>query len=485
MMRINRWRALPVPLLTVVLTLWIVSPTPLVQSQLNPLAANTAGRPHPHIIIIITTITRRLVCLSSPSLLSTLCCVVLLLMSGFTETVWGGGVSGVTPGSINGPVGVASLSSAGVTGWMGQSFYDWSTSTHYLTDSGHTGQVKAFNPSSSTGLTTFYSSTNTSTLIKAVGGDGNGTVYWVDVGRGIVSQRCINRTTRLWSSASTLINYPFKSSAVAVSLLYDTTTTGGGVLYFTDTTVIIRVVINSSLSCSAPPSTPLPLSRVGPTMTSVSNLTWSSDHRSIYFLDNGAVKQITLDTYTVTTLAPSTSFVHPTALTLLLDGQSLLIADLQSSGYSLLVRLFLLNSSTTIYASNVLQSSCSANQSYQSGTLSTSCWGVIHCMYLGSGTSSGLIHVHEVNTGRIKVIEWLTGRVWVLIGGGAANDGFTLPELIPSGWASGVGWQSSFEHTVTAIVFDPTGTIGYVAEPVSPTSPHCPPPPCLNMTGLC
>ena len=46
-------------------------------------------------------------------------------------------------------------------------------------------------------------------------------------------------------------------------------------------------------------------------------------------------------------------------------------------------------------------------------------------MHTGAGVWSGLVLVGEVNTGRVKVIEWSSGNVWVQVGGGVAEAGST------------------------------------------------------------
>ena len=295
-------------------------------------------------------------------------------------------------------------------------------------------------------------------------GDGLGNLWATDVGGGAIRARWKNVTSGAWVWQSTFVTWPFTAPSFAASILYHNSTAS---LYFSDTTAIVRAAVNVS-AYGGTGGLGVNTTVVNQSFSSVSNLTWSADQRSIYLLDGGAVKQMSVFSYTVTVLAPSSSFTQPTALSLLPDGASLLIADLQSGGYSVLKRLSLSNLSLSLFASNTANSSCSGtNATYQSGALSTSCWGLIHAMTLGSGAASGKVFVLEVNTGRMKVIDYWAGMVSVLLGGGKANSFLSNATNPPSGWASGVGVQSSFERTTGPIIFDSTGLTGYIAEPVN------------------
>ena len=375
-------------------------------------------------------------------------------------------MTGNTPGSVNGAVSVASLSSAGAGAWMGQGWFDFNSSTHLLTDSGRNTTLKAFASWSSAGLTALYTSPSASSVLKAVVGDGQGRYWLTDPGRGLIVSRCVSAGQLVWQPA--YASYSFVSVSAPSSMVVDVT---GGLLYFTDSTSIQRGPAYSSSACSSGSSTLFHPLVSG--LTSASNLTWAGDLRSLFFLDAGAVKQLDLTRMLLVVVAGAGNFSDPTALTLTPDRTSLLVADLQPSGWSVLKRLTVSPFSLSLYALNAANSSCTGvNATYQSGTLSTACWGSIQSLYTGSGTASDQVFALEANTGRIKVIEYSTGRVWVLLGGGAASDGFSNAASQPTGWASGLATQAVFEHSMTAIVFDQSGSMGYIAEPVSHPMTH-------------
>ena len=70
-------------------------------------------------------------------------------------------------------------------------------------------------------------------------------------------------------------------------------------------------------------------------------------------------------------------------------------------------------------------------------------------------TMSNQLLFFEVNTGRIRALDWLTVLVSTLIGGGAPMDGFTDPRNTPGGWADGVQHEASLDGSMTGLVVDP------------------------------
>ena len=383
---------------------------------------------------------------------------VLRVCAAFIQTVWGGGVAGNSPGNASGLLGVASLSSAGPSAWMGQSFYDWSASTHYLVSSAHSTSIQSFCHQSLSGLTTYVTFDATST-IKAVTGDGSGSLWVADTGRGVIRARYYFLQ---WMWQSAYVSWTFRSASAPMSLLYDAANAN---LYFTDSSIILRAPSSNSGALLFGVGA---VAQVVASLTAVSSLTWSSDQKLIFLIDAGAVKCLNTSSLAVTLLAPAAAFTNLTALSLLPDGVSLLVADLQPGGYSVLKRVTLNPVTVSVHAANAANSSCTgAGNTYQGGVLTTACWGVIHAMSLGAGVTSGQVFVSEANTGRLKVIDYPSGgRVFVKIGGGAANNGYSSASSVPSGWAPGQGHNAFFEHSATAIIFDSTGTQGYLAEPV-------------------
>ena len=349
---------------------------------------------------------------------------------------------------------------------MGQSFYDWSTSTHYLLDSGHPTSLKAFNPLSSSGLS-IYATFDSTSLLRAVTGDGSGALWVADTGVGVIRSRFAT-STGSWAWQAAYAQWTFRNASAPTSLLYDAV---NGVIYFTDSASVVRAP-------AASPAAQLgggAAAQIVASLTAVSCLTWSADQRSIFLLDAGAVKQLSTSTYTTTVVAPASSFTHATALSLLPDGLSLLIADLQPAGYSVLRRVSLSPVAVTLHAANAANSSCTGvGSTYQGGTLATACWGSIQWMSLGAGAASGHVFVSESNSGRLKSIDYNDGGlVTVRVGGGTANNGYTSGTSTPSGWAPGLQRSAFFDPSMTAIIFDSKGTQGYIAQPVHSHCTHC------------
>ena len=382
-----------------------------------------------------------------------------MLTAAFVQTVWGGGVGGNTPGSENGVLGVSSLSSAGHTGWFGQSYFYSPNTTLFVLDSGHPSTVASYSPFDPSGLSTaasFASACGDDTsVLKALISDLNGTHWLLDPGCGAI----------WWGhfggggSFSRYLNWTFVSAAHPASMALDST---HSFLYFTDTSAVYV------MSAHWPFSTPVRIANT----TAASNLSLSLDGRSLYFLDGASVKRIALPNNTVTTLAIGSALSLPSALCVAPDGVGLLVADVQAGNYSVIKYVSL----TSVYpvsvlAPNPLKSNCGLNSSsYQSGDLSTACWGSIQQIALGSGVESQSVFFFEANTGRVKQLSWQSQLVSTWLGGGAPNNGFSNPNNTAHGWAQGVGAESAFESSMTAIIFNAAGQVGYVAEPVSETA---------------
>ena len=195
--------------------------------------------------------------------------------------MWGGGYSGNTPGNSNGALGSSALSSTGASAWMGLPYFEVSSSSQYFVDSGHPTSIKLHNPVSQNGLQLWYSF-DSSSILKAVTGDGQGSVWVVDVGHEVIrfyTYTLLNGW--FWMAFS---YWGFSSKTAPSSILYDGT---ANYVYFSDVNNIVRAPVNffAIVSGSAVTAT------VVATFTRVSALSWSGDqHSFIYFLDAGAVR---------------------------------------------------------------------------------------------------------------------------------------------------------------------------------------------------
>ena len=399
------------------------------------------------------------------------------------QTVWGGGSSGNTPSNTNGLFGTASLSSAGPTAWMGSSTFNPATSDFLLVDSGHPASVKKYNAQSLTGLTTYISSVTQSpcaagvSTVKAVVADNSTNVWLVDASCGnLVYYR--TSTTSFTTVMSSLVIDP----TLPVSLVINR---ANPFLFLGFSSSILRVpptCSNTALNCTAYRQTTLVAGS-----TAVSNLTLSFNEQWLYFIDAQGIKSVyalfPLASYpiTATTLVSSGTgqlVVNPTAIAMSPDSLGLIIADYLSAGYTQIKYLSLSTLAVTTIGPNNVQSNCSVNSpTYQNGWIGgPACWGVIHQIITGTGTMSNQLLFFEVNTGRIRALDWPSQLVRTVIGGGAANTGTwsSTPNNVPNGWATGVGVESSFDAAMTALAWDVNSNQGVVAEPVSPYLTHKP-----------
>ena len=179
------------------------------------------------------------------------------------------------------------------------------------------------------------------------------------------------------------------------------------------------------------------------------------------------------------------SVVNPTALAMSPDGLGLVIADLLPAGYSQVKYLNLSSSTVTTIGPNNVQSNCgNSSNTYQNGWIGgPACFGLIQQIITGTGTLGNQLLFFEVNTGRIRALDWSTQLMRTLIGGGPANNGFSAASNIPKGWAKGYGTESSLDRNLTGLVWDTTRNVGsrgaagqlhtfirHAAQPVSSTA---------------
>ena len=392
------------------------------------------------------------------------------------QTVWGGGVSGNTPGNTNGGLGVASLSSAGPTAWMGSSHFDPSTSTFYLVDSGHNTSIKAYSPLNASGLVTYSSvpasPCSGSQLVKAVMADNSSGLWAVDSG---CSNILYLSAAGTWTTALSSLGIDATKPA-SLAQRRDSS-----VVYASLSSSVVRMqralvgcVSAGQGGCSGYTTTLV-------NTTAASNLALSFNEQLLYYIDVSAIRSInvTLSTSQYPVSSPTLllltgtgqSVVNPTALATSPDGLGLVIADLLPAGYSQIKYLNLSSSTVTTIGPNNVQSNCgNSSNTYQNGWIGgPACFGLIQQIITGTGTLGNQLLFFEVNTGRIRALDWSTQLMRTLIGGGPANNGFSAASNTPKGWAKGYGTESSLDRNLTGLVWDTTRNVGYVARQVSYT----------------
>ena len=407
--------------------------------------------------------------------------------SALIQTAWGGGVSGNTPANVNGVLGVASLSSAGSTAWMGCSHFDPYTSTFYLVDSGHPTSIKSYNPLAATGLSPYISSvpaspcSSGSQRVKAVMADNSSGIWSIDSGCGNIQYRS---AAGQWTTALSLTIDPAKPASIVQRR-------DNLVLYASLSTSIIRMQ-RALVDCVRAASGGCSVYNVTLVNTAAaSNITLSFDEQWLYYIDAATISRVIVNlANTAYPIAPTTlvttgsgqSVVNPTAIAMSPDGRGLIIADYLPGNYSQIKYLNLSSLAVTTIGPNSALSNCGANSStYQNGYIGgPACFGLIHQIITGTGTLGNQLLFFEVNTGRIRALDWSSQAMRTVIGGGASNDGFTRPSNTPIGWAKGSGMESSLDSNLTGLVWDTTRNIGYVAQQVSeqPANEHLQHAPC-------
>ena len=399
--------------------------------------------------------------------------------AALVQTVWGGGTSGNTPSNTSGLLGAASLSSAGPTAWMGSSTFCPYTSNFLLLDSGHPTTIKVYNAQSATGLSTFISNVTQSScpggysatsVLKAVETDNSTNLWIVDAGCGNLV--FYKSSSAAFTTVMSLVINP--TLAVSLAMKRDST-----YLFLSFSSSILRLpptCSNMAMNCSA--------YRVSLVAGSIapSNLTLSFNEQSLYFIDVQSINRISalmpITSYPVTpttlvTTGLGQAIVNPTAMAMSPDGLGLIIADYMPAGYSQIKYLSLSTLAVVVIGPNKAQSNCGTNSStYQNGWIGgPACFGLIHQIITGTGTMGNQMLFFEVNTGRIRALDWSTRLVRTVIGGGPANNGISNPNNVPNGWATGVSTESSFDSAMTALAWNVMNNTLIVAEPVSYT--HC------------
>ena len=393
------------------------------------------------------------------------------------QTAWGGGVSGNAPGNINGGLDVASLASAGSTAWMGSSHFDLYTSNFYTVDSGHPTSIKVYNPLNSSGLSTYLSSVPSSPcsgsqVLKAVLIDNSSGLWVIDCGCGNVQFRS---AVGVWTTALSLSIDPTKPASL-VSIRDSS-------YLFASVSTSIIYINRGIIDCVKAASGGCGIYNVTLVKTvAASNISLSFDERWLYYIETGAINAVNLTlpltSYptTPTTLVTTGSglpIINPTAMAVSPDGLGLVIADYLPAGYSRIKYLNFSSLTVVTIGPNNVQSNCgNCSNTYQNGYIGgPACFGLIQQIITGTGTQGNQLFFFEVNTGRVRALDWSTQLMRTVIGGGASNDGFSHPANTPMGWAKGFGKESSFDTNLTGLAWDTTRNIGYVAEQVNPHPP--------------
>jgi len=150
------------------------------------------------------------------------------------------------------------------------------------------------------------------------------------------------------------------------------------------------------------------------------------------------------------------------------DGLGLVVADYLPAGYTQIKHVNLTSLAVITIGPNNVQSNCAnGSNTYQNGYVrGPACFGLIHQIITGTGTLSNQLLFFEVNTGRIRALDWPTQLMRTVIGGGSVNGGFSRPYNTPIGWAQGSGMESSLDSNLTGLAWDSTNNIGYVAQQV-------------------
>ena len=392
--------------------------------------------------------------------------------AAYVQTVWGGGSAGNTPSNTSGLLGTASLSSAGPTAWMGSSCFCSFTSNLLIVDSGHPSSVSLYNAQSSTGLYTILAAVTqpvcpvgiANSVVKAVVQDNNNNAWLVDAACGNLV--FYKTATAAFTTVMALTIDP--TLPVSLAMKRD-----NSFLFLSFSSTILRVppaCSNTSIDCSAYRQTLVSGS------TTPSNLTLSFNEQWLYFIDSQGIKRIntlmasTAYPVVATTLATTgAAIANPTAVAMSPDGLGLIIADYLPAAYTQIKYLNLSSLAITTIGPNSAHSNCSVNSgTYQNGWIGgPACFGLIQQIITGTGTLGNQLLLFEVNTGRIRALDWSTRLIRTLIGGGPANDGFSRPKNVPNGWATGVSVESSFDTAMTALAWDSANNLGIVAEPVS------------------
>ena len=401
------------------------------------------------------------------------------------QTVWGGGSAGNTPaGNLTGQLGAASLSSPGSTAWMGSSAFCAANSNFLLVDSGHPSTVRSFSVQSATGLATHISGLAANLTCppgaalsawKAVVADSAANVWLVDAGCGNLVY--YNYAAAAAGSSPFYLQFAMDpTKAVSLAMKRD-----NSYLYVAFNATIIRITPactsgNGSL-CGYRQS-------IVNNAVSPSNLTLSLDESLLYFLDVGGIfsfNPIRLPTAypvspaRVVSTGVGQAIVNPTAIALAPYGAGLVVADYLPAGYSQIkyINLTANNNSVSTIGPNSAQSNCSSGSAtYQNGLLGgPACFGLIQQILTGTGTLGGQLLFFEVNTGRIRALDWASKLMRTVVGGGPANNGFSNARNVPTGWATGFGAESALDTAMTALAWDPNLNVGVVAEPVSRFQP--------------
>ena len=216
--------------------------------------------------------------------------------------------------------------------------------------------------------------------------------------------------------------------------------------------------------------------------TAASNITLSFDESWLYYIDIASISRVNVNhannaypttATTLVTTGLSQSVIRPTAIAMSPDGLGLIIADYLPANYTQIKYINLTSLAVTTIGPNYVQSNCGTNSpSYQNGLIGgPACFGLIHQIITGTGTLGNQLLFFEVNTGRIRALDWSSRLIRTLIGGGAVNDGFTRPLNTPIGWANGSGMESSLDTNLTGLVWDTTRNLGYVAQQVRNSQP--------------
>ena len=211
--------------------------------------------------------------------------------AALVQTVWGGGSAGNTPSNTNGVLGVASLSSAGPTAWMGSSTFCPYTSNFLIVDSGHPAAIKLYNPQNSLGLYTLIPNVTqpscpvgtANSVVKAVVTD-NSTNLW------IVDAACGNLVFYKTSSAAFSTVMPLAidpTLPVSLAMKRDNT-----YLFLSYSSVVYRLPSTCSkaaVNCSAVAVS------MAKSVTAPSNLTLSFDENTLYFIDTAVISSVKLN----------------------------------------------------------------------------------------------------------------------------------------------------------------------------------------------
>ena len=400
-------------------------------------------------------------------------CQVTPLTSGaqvVLATVWGGGVSGVTPGKIDGALGVGSLGGTGASPWLGGCWYDRANSTLWIADGGAI-LLRKVSQVSGAGLVSLPGSNggcgnNGFTTLVAVTGNSSARIgYGLDTNCLRVFTWNLDTASFISTTLTSSLGTTSFTSTATYSLLL---CPSDGALYFNDNHRVFRVLTGSGAVSVVAGHVGTARSADGnltvANFSSLSDIVSTFDGQRFLAIDNGTLRVIDWANGTVyTPVFASGSIVFGVALVMYPDGQSLLVADQISATVTQLKRVLW----SALTPSGVWQVQVYAaglgSEGYQSGHISVMAVGGVTGLTLGDGVARATVFTSESAYGRIRTIDTTTGNVAVFAGGGAAVAGSA--SSAPIGWARGTGADSAFEASASALVFNPAGTVGYLADP--------------------